>query len=49
MQAHYYKDNIGGGENEKKDIQILKFGLKEIHILQPWVIPVTIINSFLNL
>ncbi|MBU5428307.1 ABC transporter ATP-binding protein/permease [Tissierella pigra] len=30
----------------KKDIQILKFGLKEIHILQPWVIPVTIINSF---
>ncbi|WMM24661.1 ABC transporter ATP-binding protein [Tissierella sp. MB52-C2] len=30
----------------KKDIQILKFGLKEIHILQPWVIPVTISNSF---
>lgn len=30
----------------KKDIQILKFGLKEIHILQPWVIPVSIFNSF---
>jgi ATP-binding cassette subfamily B protein len=30
----------------KKDMQILKFGLKEIHILQPWVIPVTIFNSF---
>lgn len=30
----------------KKDMQIFKFGLKEIHILQPWVIPVTILDSF---
>ena len=34
--------------NIKKEIRLIKLGLIEIHKLQPWVIPVTIIHSFLQ-